>query len=139
MELHFDKKSMKGWVTAGMTAVILGLNYFTLPTDLYYHAVFRMLFYLPLIMAGFWFGRKGALTVCLGVSLLFSPYILMQWHGLTLENFNALLEGLLYIITAVIISILAEREKREREARVEIERLAAIGKAASEVAPFRLA
>jgi signal transduction histidine kinase len=93
-----------------------------------------MLFYLPLIMAGFWFGRKGALTVCLAVSLLFSPYIVMQWHGLTLENFNALLEGFLYIITAVIIGILAEREKREREARIETERLAAIGKAMSEVA-----
>jgi two-component system sensor histidine kinase HydH len=132
--MRFKNKFVKASVIALLIAAILSLHYLTLPTRAYYHAVYRMLFYLPLIMAGFWFGLKGALSVCGSVLVLFSPYVVMRWQGLSLEEFDTLLEGFLYIAAAFILGFLAEREKKAREARIAAERLAAIGKAVSEVA-----
>jgi two-component system sensor histidine kinase HydH len=132
--MRFKNKFLKAGFIALLIAAILALHYLTLPTRAYYHAVYRMLFYLPLIMAGFWFGLKGALSVCGSVLVLFSPYVVMRWQGLSLEEFDTLLEGFLYIAAAFILGFLAEREKKAREARIAAERLAAIGKAVSEVA-----
>ncbi|MFP3869588.1 MAG: hypothetical protein ACLFVT_01735 [Syntrophobacteria bacterium] len=39
------------------------LHYSTLPHLRYHHAVYRMLFYPPLILGSFWFGLKGAVYV----------------------------------------------------------------------------
>ncbi len=74
------------------------------------------------------------MSVCVSVLLLFSPYVLARWHGFTLQEFDTMLEGVLFIVAAAILGFLVEREKKERAARLEVERLAAIGKAASEVA-----
>jgi signal transduction histidine kinase len=57
-----------------------------------------------------------------------------QWKGFSLEDFHEVLEGLLYIIIALIIGSLVEKERRKHMALVEAERLASIGKAVSEVA-----
>jgi two-component system sensor histidine kinase HydH len=132
--MHLRNKYVRVTIISLLVAAILFLHYFTLPHRAYYHAVYRMLFYLPLIMAGFWFGMKGALSVCAAVLLLFSPYVVMRWHGLSLQEFDTLLEGVLYIAAAFILGLLSEREKKERAARVQAERLAAIGKAVAEVA-----
>jgi two-component system sensor histidine kinase HydH len=128
------KRWFKAGILAFMIAAILYLHYFTLPTRAYYHAFYRTLFYLPLVLGAFWFGWKGAASVCVSVLLLFSPYVLMRWHGFTLQEFDTMLEAVLFIVAAAILGFLVEREKKERAARLEVERLAAIGKAASEVA-----
>jgi two-component system sensor histidine kinase HydH len=117
-----------------MITAILYLHYFTLPTRAYYHAVYRTLFYLPLVLGAFWFGWKGALSVCISVLVLISPYVVARWHGFSLQEFETMLEGVLFIVAAAILAFLVEKEKRQRAARLDVERLAAIGKAASEVA-----
>jgi signal transduction histidine kinase len=129
-----NKSYLKVAVISILIAAVLFLHYFTLPTHAYFHAVYRILFYPPLIMAGFWFGLRGALIVCAAVLVLFSPYVLMWWQGLSLEEFDTLMEGFLYIVAAIIVGFLSEREKKERGARIDAERLAAIGKTVSEVA-----
>jgi len=113
---------------------ILCLNYFTFPGFSYRHAFYRMLFYLPLILGCFWFGIKGALSVTASVFLLYVPYVARTWQGLTLEDFHKILEGLLFIMIAVILGLLVEREKRKNKKLLQIERLAALGRTASEVA-----
>jgi two-component system, NtrC family, sensor histidine kinase HydH len=128
------KKWLKAGIAALMIAAILYLHYFTLPTRAYYHAVYRTLFYVPLVLGAFWFGWKGALFVCFSVLVLISPYVVARWHGFSLQEFETMLEGVLFIVVAAILAFLVEKEKRQRAARLEVERLAAIGKAASEVA-----
>lgn len=117
-----------------LTAAILCLHYFTLPRKAYLHAVYRIFFYLPLILGGLWFGMKGALAVGGSVLVLFLPYAMMHWQGLTLGDFDELLEGILFIVSAIILGLLVERQRQEQDARLEAERLAAVGGAVSEIA-----
>ncbi len=117
-----------------MIGATLFLHYFTYHELKYHHAIYRMLFYLPLVLGGFWFGLKGALTVCVSVVAMYLPYIMMEWNGFSFEDFNKVVEGLLFILVAFMLGFLVERRKREYRARIEAERLAAVGRAVSEIA-----
>jgi two-component system sensor histidine kinase HydH len=128
------KERAKVVVIALMIGGILSMHYLTLHDMRYYHAVYRMLFYVPLALGSTWFGMKGAMYVCASVSVLFLPHAIAQWHGFSYEDFNRLLEGVLYIVIAFILGYLVEKERKEQRALIRIERLAAVGKAVSEIA-----
>ncbi|MCJ7683722.1 MAG: ATP-binding protein, partial [Desulfobacteraceae bacterium] len=121
-------------IIAVMIGGILCLHYFTFPDMRYHHAVYRMLFYLPLILGTLWFGMKGAVYICVSVSVLFLPQAIRQWQGFSLDDFHRLSEGVLYIIIALILGFLVERERKKQRALVRVKSLAAVGKAVSEIA-----
>ena len=129
-----NKQKLKTVVIALMIGGILCMHYFTPENLLYYHAVYRMLFYLPLVFGSLWFGLRGAVYVCGAVSLFFLPHVMEQWEGFSLEEFHRILEGALYIIISLILGFLVEREKRKQRALLRSERLAVVGKAVSEIA-----
>jgi len=117
-----------------MIGSILCLHYFTFPDLRNYHAVYRMLFYLPLVLGSLWFGMRGAVYICVSVSVLFLPHAIRQWQGFSFEDFYRLLEGVLYILIAFTLGSLVERERKKQRALVRVRSLAAVGKAVSEIA-----
>jgi len=129
-----DKNWQKVVVIIFMIGAILFMHYLTSPYMGYRHAVYRMFFYLPLVLGSLWFGLRGAIYVCTSVSMLYLPYAIKQWQGFSLENFDELLEGVLYIIIAFILGYLVEKERKEHRDLVQAESLAAVGKAVSEIA-----
>lgn len=67
-------------------AVILGaiigitlLHYSTPLTKPMLHDVFQRLYYLPIILAAFWFGLKGGIGTALIVTIVYAPHIIFQW------------------------------------------------------------
>lgn len=119
-----------------IAALLVGISmvhYLTLAGKIEHHAVHRMLYYLPLVLASFWFGMKGAAAVSVTAIALYLPFAVKHWRG-TFYDFDTFLEGGLYVFVALILGFLSEKEQKEHAARVEAERLAAIGRAVSEVA-----
>lgn len=116
-----------------LIAGILVLHYFTIHERVFRHAVYRMLFYLPLVLGSFWFGLRGAVYVSAAVIIFYLPFGFDRWRGF-FHDFNILLEAGLYVFIALVLGYLSEKEKREQVARLEAERLAAIGRAVSEIA-----
>ena len=112
---------------------ILLLHYLTLHERALHHAVYRMLFYLPLVLGSFWFGLRGAAGVSASVALFYLPFVYRQWQGID-RDLSILLEGGLYVFIALVLGYLSERQRREHTARVEAERLAGIGRAVAEIA-----
>ena len=129
-----NKKQIKVTVIAVMIGGILCLHYLTFPELRYYHAVYRMLFYMPLVLGSLWFGMKGATYICISVSVLFFPHVIRQWQGFSFEDFYRLLEGVLYIVIALILGFLVEKERKKHRALVRNESLCAVGKEVSEIA-----
>jgi two-component system, NtrC family, sensor histidine kinase HydH len=130
-----DKKKLGKILGIGvMIFGILCLNYLTFSALGYRHAFYRILFYLPLVFGCIWFGIKGAMYVTGSVFLLYVPYVARTWQGFTLEDFHKILEGLLFVMIASILGLLVERERRKNKEYLQIERLAALGRATSEVA-----
>ena len=128
----------KEWKKAVFIAVmiggIVGLFYLSFPYMQYRHAIYRMLFYLPLVLGSFWFGLKGAIYVCTVVLILYLPYAIGQSQGSALEMLHQILEGILYVLIAVILGLLVEKERKRHRDLLRAEKLAAVGRAVSEVA-----
>jgi signal transduction histidine kinase len=128
------KEWQKALIIVLMIGAIVYLHYFTFPDMRYHHAFYRMLFYLPLVLGCFWFGLKGAIYISASITTFYLPYVIGHWQRLSLEVFDKLLEGLLFITIAFILGFLVEKEKKRQRALLRAESLAAIGKALSEVA-----
>ena len=121
-------------ITISLILGLTGLNYITYYGMSYEHAFYRILLYIPLVLGSFWFGIKGAITIAISMILLFSPSIMLNWHGFSLEDFHVILEGILYFAIALILGGLIERERKKQTALVEAESLAAVGRTVLELA-----
>lgn len=90
----------------------------------YQHIFYRELYFLPLILAGFWFGLRGGLVTSLSITALYLPFTLMHWQGFSPDDFDKLLEILFFNIMALGLGFLADRSKAEEKARTEAEHMA---------------
>lgn len=100
-------------------AVIVGitlLHYMTPLAKPVLHDIFQRLYYLPIILAAFWFGLKGGIGAALLVSVMYAPHIFYQWggHHLYMET-EKYLEILIYNVVGGVTGFLSEQEKRRRE------------------------
>ncbi|MFC1869249.1 PAS domain-containing sensor histidine kinase [Thermodesulfobacteriota bacterium] len=128
-----QEKQLKITLIVFLILVILSLHYFTMHEKVLHHAVYRMLFYLPLVLSSFWFGLRGAILVSITVSLLYLPYVIFRWQGIGYD-FNKILESILFVFIALILGYLAQKEREKHKELMHSENLAAIGRALSEVA-----
>jgi signal transduction histidine kinase len=114
----------------GITALI----YATQITDLPYHIFYRELYFLPIILGGLWFGLRRALFISFSISLLYMPFVILHWQGLSPSDVDRIMEIFLYNMDAFILGFLRDSQQREHQRNLELERLAAMGTAMSGVA-----
>jgi len=110
------------------------LQYFTRVDAHRHHILYQGLYFLPIIMAGFWFGLRGALAVSLSIILLYLPFVFWAWKRFSGYDFNNLMDLVLYPAVAALLGYLRDRERVEQRRGQEAERLAAMGKALSGLA-----
>jgi len=103
--------------------VITVLHYGTGAHHAWAHDVLRRLYYLPILLAAFSTGLRGAIAVSVFASLIYFPHaftsLVARDPGDALEKG---LEIVLYNVVAVVAGLLVDRERRERRKH---ERLAA--------------
>jgi signal transduction histidine kinase len=75
------------------------------------HDIFQRLYYIPIILAAFWFGFRGGLASALVVSILYAPHVLFQWGGHPAMDLEKYLEIVLYNIVGGITGFLSQREQ----------------------------
>jgi signal transduction histidine kinase len=121
-------------LVAVLVVLVSFLHYVTGHGELYYHVFYRDLYYLPLILAGVWFGLRGALITSLSITILFLPYVLMAWRYVPILDFDRTLAMILLNAIAVVLGVVSERERKGQKALDEARNLAAIGKALAGVA-----
>jgi two-component system, NtrC family, sensor histidine kinase HydH len=100
----------------------------------HYHLVYQGVYFLPIMLAGFWFGLRGALSTSLSITILYIPFTFMHWEGFSGDDFNNLIEMVLYNAVGVILGILRDRERAGQRRLREFEGLASVGKAVSALA-----
>jgi two-component system sensor histidine kinase HydH len=94
------------------------LHYLT-PLNLpFLHDIYQRLYYLPIILAAFWYGFRGGLACSVLVSIAYAPHILFQWGGHLTMEMEKYLEIVLYNIVGGITGFLSQKE-RERSAELQ--------------------
>ena len=82
-----------------LLAFIIGISmlHYLTPLNLpFLHDIYQRLYYLPIILAAFWYGLRGGLVCSSLVSITYAPHILFQWGGHLTMEMEKYLEILLY-------------------------------------------
>jgi len=121
-------------IIAVLVAGISLLHYITQLGRAYEHSFYRELYFLPIILAGFWFGLRGGLATALTITVFYLPFILGQQEGFSPSKFDNTIEILLFNVVAVTLGFFRDRELEHQSRLREAESLAAMGQALSSVA-----
>ena len=86
------KVGIVGILIAGLTFLIyyLGADW------RYLHVLCRGLYFVPVMLAGFWFGVRGGLLASLAISILYLPYTSMRWQAFSELDFDRVIDVVLY-------------------------------------------
>ena len=132
--MFIEREDQRVIAIALMMAAIICLNYFTLYTLNQERALYRSLFYLPLVLGTFWFALKGAIIISITTLLLYLPCGIQLWNGFSTVDAHLVGEALVYVAITLIFGFQVQRAQKERQALIEAERLSAIGRTVVEVA-----
>ena len=115
-----------------LVTVISILHYSTIHAQLGHHIPHKGLYFIPIILASFWFGRKIGLFTSISVSILYAAHILVI-QGLH-NNLLAVTFQLLELnVVAFILGWLVDRRNRQIEENIVTENLAVLGRASTAV------
>ena len=79
------------------------------------HDIFQRLYYIPIILAAYWFGFRGGIGCAMLVTFCYAPHILFQWGGHLFMEMEKYLEVVLYNVVGGITGLLSQRERLRRE------------------------
>ena len=87
----------------GSIILISALHFLTPVDNLVFHQIYQRLYYIPIILAAFWYGWRGGLGAALFACISYVPHIFMHWQH---QNYNYALNqyaeiALFFVIGAV--------------------------------------
>ena len=97
-----------------MILAVTILHYCTGTDHSNYHGIYRRLYYLPIILSGFWFGIRGGVSAGLVVSVIYTPHVLLQWQHHPAVRLEQTLEILLYNIIGILTGLLSSQVNFQR-------------------------
>lgn len=89
--------------------IISILHYLTGNSNSAVHNFYKLLYYIPIILASFYFGFKGGILTSIIISFIYSPHILL-YVGFRLETINELLDIILFFTVGIVIGVLVEKK-----------------------------
>jgi len=98
-----------------LSVALVTLFHFLIPTDLHsyhkVHIVLRKLYFLPPVMAGAWFGLRGAAFTTLAVSIAFVLHAFLDWPGNYMEQANQVGELASFWVVGLVPGYLFDRQR----------------------------
>lgn len=128
------KTILKIGAIISLVMVVTLMHYYTTPDAGIRHVIFRELYFLPIILAGFWFGLRGGLATSLSISFLYLPLILTDTDKFSAHDFGNIMEVLLFNLVGALLGWLKDREKKQQQKLRKTESLAAMGRATAMIA-----
>jgi signal transduction histidine kinase len=128
----FDKKH-SAIIIIVLALVISYLHYSTLPHIHDLHNIFTELYYIPLMLGAVVFGLKGAIATFFFISLLYIPFIIVNWTDTFSFAANKFLHALFSGSFAFLAGTLIDREKRRRKQSEKEQYLAGLGRTAAAI------
>ncbi len=123
------RKTAKIALITALVVVITLLHYGTIHGHLGLHILHRELYFVPILLASFWFGLRVGLTTAVAVSLIYAPHVFVydDPHGTLLTVGSQIL---VFNLVAIVLGWLTDRQRRQQRDILEAENLALLGRAA---------
>jgi two-component system sensor histidine kinase HydH len=89
-------KGIKISLIVFLVGTITFFHYVTELSQHLHHIFYQGLYFIPIILSGFWFGLRGALATSLSITLIYIPFTFIYWKSFTAGDFNNVIEIVLY-------------------------------------------
>jgi len=119
-----QKWALLAFLVAGITT----LHYSTEQSSYYFRVFYSELYFLPIVLAAFWFGLRGALSASITISVFYLPFILLHWQGFSAADLDSILSLSLYNGLALLTGVLKDRETASRKMVLEAGSLTVMGR-----------
>ncbi len=123
------KQSLKISLIAAMVLVISILHYSGIHGNMELHILHRELFFIPILLASFWFGLRFGVATAVAVSIIYVPFIFVHDDPHT-SVLAVISQILVFILIAFGLGWLVERERRQQEKVLAAESMTVLGRAA---------
>jgi len=97
-----------------ITAISL-LHYNTPTMDWQFHLVYMQAYFIPILLAAFWYGIRGGLGSALMISAIYLPHIMLQWGGLVENNLMRFMQIVLFNIVGYLTGLKSQGEHEEKQ------------------------
>ncbi len=102
-------------VIIGAIIAVITAAHYTIPHSVVYlHDISRRLYYLPIILAAFWFGRNGGILAALTVTILYFPHALFSWYGRNPRYLDNMIEIVFFNVVGYLVGTYIERKNAQR-------------------------
>lgn len=107
-------------ITILILIALVAILHFLTPVDrLVPHQIYQRLYYIPIILAALWYGRRGGLGAALLASLSYLPHIALHWQHQNYDYaLNQYAEIALFFVIGAVTGWLGDQKRRE-SARAE--------------------
>ena len=115
--LEIRRSGSDGWkisLIVILTLAISACHFLTSTEHRYLHEIYQRTYYIPILLAAFWYGPLIGLGAAFGASAIYWIHIRLDWMHAPIYSFNQYAEIILYHVVALIIGILAFRERTQR-------------------------
>ena len=125
-------KPFKVAVIVLLVAIITVLHYRTMHGHLELHILHRELYFIPILLASFWFGIKFGLATSVVVSIIYVPQVYLS-NTPQSATLTVGFQILIFYLVAIILGYLVDRQKRRQQEVLGVENMAVLGRAAAAV------
>ena len=119
IEDRMDTKSKQRYWRIGITVVLVlvitALHFKTSIERPYLHQIYQRSYYIPIVLAGYWFEIVGGVATALGLTILFVVHIWRDWSHHPNYTFQQYAEIPMYLVIAVLVGYLSRVQRKTRE------------------------
>ncbi len=73
------RRQLKALVIVLLVSIITTLHFLTSTDRMYLHEIYQRSYYIPIVLAGFWFELWGGVATAIGLSGVYIIHILRDW------------------------------------------------------------
>jgi signal transduction histidine kinase len=106
---------LKVLIISGSVFVITLFHFATNTEYIYLHQIYQRSYYIPIVLASFWFEVWGGLATAAGLTVLYLVHIWRDWSHHPDYTFQQYAEIAMYLIVAALVGYLSRAQRRTRE------------------------
>jgi signal transduction histidine kinase len=107
--------ALKIGIIGVLVAVITILHFTTSTEHMYLHQIYQRSYYIPIVLASFWFEVSGGLITAISLAALYLVHIQRDWSHHPDYSFQQYAEIAMYLTIAMLVGYLSQVQRKTRE------------------------
>lgn len=111
------KSSLTAVIVLAATIVLVAVLHYVTPVDsIVLHQIYQRIYYIPIILAAFWYGLRGGIGAAVFAAISYLPHIFLHWQHQNYEYaLNQYAEIALFFVIGAVTGWLGDQKRREHE------------------------